>query len=324
VSAYCVPRLRPLIAIGVVASSLACGSDPTEDPSETGAGTEAPVGPFDTDIFIADLHWELGGLPSIGEPTNITRRPGYDNQPYWVPDGSGLWYTAIDELDGQADIWRYDLDGGRVTRVTASNPESEYSATPLPDGSGISTIRVEADETQRLWRFDTDGSNASVILEGVAPVGYHAWVDETTVVMFVLGSPATLQRGDTRTGRARVLAENIGRSIQPIPNSHDVSYVQRNEDGTTTIMRLPGNGGDALPLIDGIEGGDFHAWASDRVLLMAHESIVYAASPGMGSGWEPVADFSSLHLSISRLAVSPDRSQIAIVAEPSAIDLGGS
>ena len=241
-----------------------------------------------------------------------------------MPDGSGLWYTTVDEVAGQADIWRYELESGRVTRVTMSNPESEYSATPLPDGSGISTIRVEADSTQRLWRFDADGSNAAVLLEDVAPVGYHAWVDETTVVMFVLGSPATLQRADTRIGHATILAEDIGRSIQSIPNSFDVSYVQRHEDGTTTIMRLPGDGGDATPLIAGGENGDFHAWASDAVLLMAHESIVYASSPGTGGGWQPVADFSDLHLAISRLAVSADRSQIAMVAEPAAIDLGGS
>ncbi len=74
-----------------------------------------------------------------------------------------------------------------VTRVIASNPESEYSATPLPDGSGLSVIRVEADSTQRLWRFDMDGANGSVVLEDVAPVGYHAWADQRTLVMFVLG-----------------------------------------------------------------------------------------------------------------------------------------
>ena len=317
--------MRKLVGAGLIALAFGCGSGADGDPPESGAVTPAapPVAPLGADVFIAELHWEASGPPGIGQPTNLTRREGYDNQPYFVPDGSGLWYTAIDEHDGQADIWRYDFAEQRVTRVTASNPESEYSATPLPDGSGISTIRVEADSTQRLWRFNGDGTNASVLLDNVAPVGYHAWVDETTVIMFVLGSPPTLQRGDTRTGRAEVLAENIGRSIQPIPNSFDVSYVQGHEDGSTTIMRLPGDGSAAEELIEGVEGGDFHAWAPDGTLLMANEAVVYAWSVGAEAGWEPVADFSDLHIQISRLAVSQDGSQIAIVAEPALIEPSG-
>ena len=64
-----------------------------------------------------------------------------------------------------------------------------------------------------------------------------------------------------------------------------------------------------------VEGGDFHAWAPDGTLLMAHESIVYAWTPGVTDDWTPVADFSNLFLQITRLAVSPDGSQIAMVGE---------
>ena len=45
---------------------------------------------------------------------------------------------------------------GSTTRVT-NTPESEYSPTVTPDGAHISVIRVEADGTQRLWRFTIDG-----------------------------------------------------------------------------------------------------------------------------------------------------------------------
>jgi len=317
-------RLTALVGTGLVALSLWCDAGAEGDAPAFGASSVSPpLAPLDTDVFLAELHWETSGPPGIGQPTNLTHRPGYDNQPYFVPDGSGLWYTAIDEHDGQADIWRYDFGTQMVTRVTVSNPESEYSATSLPDGSGISAIRVEADSTQRLWRFDGNGENASVVLADVAPVGYHTWADEATIVMFVLGSPPTLQRADTRTGRAEVLTEDIGRSIQSIPNSSDVSYVQRHEDGSTTIMRLPGDGGPAVRLVDGVEGGDFHAWTPNGTLLMAHRAIIYAWSPEADTGWQSVADFSGLHLEISRLAVSPDGSQIAIVAEPAGIELGG-
>jgi Tol biopolymer transport system component len=302
-----------LIAVGLVGGIAACGSDDgAEQPDEV----FAPRGPFGADVFLADLTWDVTGRPSVSPPANLTQRPGYDNQPRFLPDGSGLWYTAVDDFDGQADIWRYDLNGGMVTRVTMSNPESEYSATPLPDGSGISAIRVEADSTQRLWRFDGDGSGASVVFPEVAPVGYHAWADQNTVIMFVLGDPPTLRRGDVRSGEAEVVAEDIGRSIQRIPDSNDVSYVQRHEDGSSTVMRLPGDGSAPAPVIEGVAGGDFHAWAPNGTLLMAHEAVIYALPAGSQESWEVVADFTELHITISRLAVSADGSQIALVGEP--------
>ena len=195
-----------------------------------------------------------------------------------------------------------------------SSPESEYSATPLPDGSGISVIRVEADSTQRLWRFDLDGANGAVILPNVAPVGYHAWVDESTLVLFVLGDPATLQRAEVLTGQTEVITRNIGRSIQRIPGSDDVSYAQVHEDGTATIMRLPSERTSPEPIAEAVSGGDFHAWAPNGSLLMASGSVVYAWSLSLDE-WMPIADFSDLNISISRLAISPDGTQIAMVAE---------
>lgn len=315
---------RTAAALLLAVALAACAGDAGSDDLEAGAGADAAaafVPPRDSDILVADLTTGPNGLPVIGQPVNLTQRPDYDNQPFFTPDGSGLWYTVNDPQSGQADIWRYDFATARVTPVTMSNPESEYSATPLPDGSGISTIRVEADSTQRLWRFDLDGSNPAVILPEVAPVGYHKWVGETTLVMFVLGDPATLQVGDVRTGQARVVTADIGRSIHNIPGTSDVSFVQRADDGSTTIMRLPGDGGDPVPITEAVGNGDFHAWTPDGVLLMANGPLVFARRDQPGATWEQVADFSELRITLSRLAVSPDGRQIAMVAELDRMDL---
>ena len=302
-------RLITAFVIGML-GTVACAPDADESMS----GISDFVPPRDTDVLIADLAFSPQGTPSIGTPTNLTQRPDYDNQPQFVPDGSGFWYTINDPQNDQADIWRYDFATAGVTRVTMSSPESEYSATPLPDGSGISVIRVEADSTQRLWRFDLDGANGAVILPNVAPVGYHAWVDESTLVLFVLGDPATLQRADVPTGQTEVITRNIGRSIQRIPGSDDVSYAQVHEDGTATIMRLPSERTSPEPIAEAVSGGDFHAWAPNGSILMASGSVVYAWSLSLDE-WMPIADFSDLNISISRLAISPDGTQIAMVAE---------
>ncbi|HXJ31465.1 MAG TPA: hypothetical protein VNG35_12540, partial [Gemmatimonadales bacterium] len=67
----------------------------------------APPGPPGTDIWVADLTIRDGRV-NVGKPLNVTARPGYDNQPAFLPDGSGFLYTRIG-ADGQADMWRYDF-----------------------------------------------------------------------------------------------------------------------------------------------------------------------------------------------------------------------
>ena len=39
-----------------------------------------------TDIYLARLTTEAGRV-TVGEPVNATKRPGYDNQPYFTADG---------------------------------------------------------------------------------------------------------------------------------------------------------------------------------------------------------------------------------------------
>jgi hypothetical protein len=51
---------------------------------------------------------------------------------------------------------------------------------------------------------------------------------------------------------------------------------------------------------------------------MASGSVVYAWSV-TSNEWTPIADFSDLNISISRLAISPDGAQIAMVAEIASI-----
>jgi len=157
-------------------------------------------GPPATDIYLAGLRVTRGRV-TVDAPVNVTARPGYDNQPCFLPDGRAFLYTSIRE-DSQADIYRYDIAGKTSTRLTTT-PESEYSPTPLPNGTGFSVIRVEADSTQRLWAFDADGSQPRLVLDSIKPVGYHAWGDDHTLVLFVLGAPPTLQIADARSAAAR-------------------------------------------------------------------------------------------------------------------------
>jgi len=273
--------------LGVAASALA----------------QAPPG---TDVFLVEVRREAGRL-TLGEPVNLTARPGYDNQPAFAEDREHLYYTAIG-ADGQADICRIRL-ADRSRRCWETTPESEYSAADAPMG-GVSVVRVERDSTQRLWRL-RDGGDPELLLPGLAPVGYYAWLDASRVVAFVLGTPPTLVLADLRTRDHRVLASDVGRSIQRAP-AGGISYLQR--DGAAWLVRRfdPGSGA-TLAVARGLDGSDFHAWLPDGTLLMAVRNKLFAWDKGQ---WQEVAAFAGrAHQQITRLATSPDGRWLAFVSQ---------
>lgn len=313
-------RTLPLVLGTATLLALGCGGD---DSSDTSAGVlperSGPIFPLDPDIWTAALVTGADGSLSVGPPAEAIQRMGYDNQPHFTPDGTGFWFTALDGHAEQTDIWLYDLSGS-VEQVTMSAPESEYSATPMPDGTAVSVVRVEADSAQRLWRIPLDGSEPSIILPGIEPVGYHAWIDAETVALFVLGDPPTLSVANVESGTARVVATRIGRSIRSIPGENAVSFVLIADDGTATLMRYDGASGSATPLVETIGNGEFHAWTPSGTVLMAQEAAIFAWTPGT-EGWTQIGDLSEHRVRVTRLAVSPDGTQIAIVVEPGEVTL---
>ena len=299
--------IRLLLAAALAAALAACSGPEDELPADT------PVtSPVETDIWLAEL-LDSGRRLRVGTPQNATDRPGYDNQPAFLPDNSGFLYTAVDQT-GQADTWRYELERGRKYRVTRT-AEGEFSPTPLPDG-GFSVVRVEADNTQRLWRFDADGANATLLLEDVKPVGYHAWLDEHRVGLFILGEPPTLAIADTRTGESRTVLSSIGRSLHRVPGEDRLSVLLKAADDDWRIVLVDPASGETTDAAPMLQPAEDYAWLQDGRLIMGRGSKLYLYEPGEDDGWHELADLAEHGITqITRIAVSPDASRIAFVVQ---------
>jgi hypothetical protein len=263
-----------------------------------------------SDIFVAPL--KIGkGRVSVGSLINITNRAGYDNQPSFTPDGRAILFTTIRE-DKQADTYRYDLNTGKTERLT-NTTESEFSPAIAPDGKTFCTVRVEADQAQRLWRFQADGSGPQLVLQAVKPVGYFAFANTHTVALFILGAPPSLQLADTRTGHAEIIASNIGRPIFKIPGRRAISFMAKEADGIWWIKELDPKTKQVKSIVKALEGSEYFAWTPQRILLMANGTKLFQCNnPWNGGEWQEIAD---LPRKISRLAVSPRGTQIAVVAD---------
>lgn len=278
----------------------------------TGESAEgSPGAPPATDIFL----FELGDLDDWEPepPLNITNRDGYDNQPSFLPDGSGLLYTSIRE--GQADVYRYSQADGSTHQVT-DTPESEYSPTPRRRGGAFTTVRVESDGSQRLWSFPLAAGEPRLVLEDVQPVGYHTWLSDYTVALFVLGDPPTLELVHLGTKTPRRLADGIGRSLHMVPENGHLSYVRKVGDRWFIGAYDPWSERE-LKLVETRPGSEDFTWTADGRILMGEDSKLYSYRDGPRAEvdpWVEIADLEDFGVrDITRLALSPDQRHLAVV-----------
>ena len=275
-------------------------------------GVMSQTTPPAADIYLVDLKMKNGQI-ELGKPMQMTEWRGYDNQPMFLPDGKSLFYTSIRD-DGQADIYQYKIAENAITNVTKTF-ESEYSATPTPDGKFFSVIRVERDSTQRLWKFPLAGGEPALVFENVKPVGYHTWGDANTVAMFVLGNPPTLQLGDARTGKAEVIEKNIGRSLHKIPKREAISFVHKVAENEWLIKQLDLKTRAISTLVKTLAGSEDYAWTPNGIVLMGKEAKLFQYDLKKNADWKEIADFSKAGWkSITRLVVSPKGDRLAVVA----------
>lgn len=263
-----------------------------------------------TDIFLVPLG--DGGRAVAGPPRNLTARDGYDNQPFWTADGRALWFSSVRE-GVQSDIYRVEVATGAVTRITTTAPESEYSPTLMPGGDALSVVRVERDSTQRLWRIPLGGGPESLLLEQVEPVGYHAWVDSVTLVLFVLGSPNSLQLANVTTGRADTVTTGVGRSLHRVPNAARASFVKVESREESWIMTLDPRTGVTERVVRLPAGVQDYAWLPDGSILIGEGGTLKRWQ--RGGDWMSIGEVSGVG-EITRLAVSPRGDAVAVVGVP--------
>ena len=287
----------------------------TPSPTPTPAAT-----PPASDIYIVDLKIKHSYKThadeiTLGDPKRITDFAGYNNQPSFMPDGKSILYTSI--RDKQADIYRYDIQTGATTRVT-NTPESEYSPTLMPDRKNISVVRVESDGTQRLWKFPLDGGPPSLVIEDIKPVGYHLWIDDHTLALFVLGGtgkPNFLELYDLTSHKSEFIAENPGRVLRRIPNQEKFSFVQKIAPDHWEIKAFDLRTRTSSSLTRTLPGVEDYAWLPGGLLLMGKESKLFTVLPLEGKNWSQLEDFTVPGLQgISRITVSPKGDRLAIVA----------
>lgn len=265
-----------------------------------------------TDIHLYDMSVKARTVV-LSKPRNITPHPGYDNQPYFHPTQPVLYYTASAE-GGRTDLRAYNYHTGQSQPITAT-PEREYSPTLTEDQQFLSCIIQRDNGQQDLGKYPLAGGPATVLIDNLK-VGYHAWIDRSRLLVYVLATPTNeLHDYDLATGRDTIVARNIGRSLKRIPNQSAISFLEQMPEGKWLIRRFDTQTRVITTLAPALEGSEDLAWTRNGLLLMSNGDRIYCRKPGARGSWQPVTmKGAALPLKkASRLATNPASDRLAVV-----------
>ena len=264
-----------------------------------------------SEIYLFDLKSKKGEV-TIANPINITNHKGYDNQPFFDGEHSLVYYSSFNE-DGRSDIKTYSYKK-KETKSFTTTQEREYSPTLTPDKHFISCIIQRDNNAQDLGKYPVGGGTPDIIIDNLI-VGYHSWMDNSHLALFILGDPNTLHLYQLPTREDTVLANNIGRSLHKIPGVRAFSFVHKVSEKDWQIKKVDMSTLKISTITATLPGQEDIAWTVDGLLLTSNGEKVFVFNLGKDSSWREATIKAGKQLlkGVTRLAVSQSGDKLAVV-----------
>lgn len=267
------------------------------------------------DLFLFDLSKKSNGVFALANGKNITKRAGYDNQPYFSAGGKSLVYTS--NRGKETDIYEYELQTGKTAQLTNTPERPEFSPIPNADNTAFTVVTENTNPNQTVWRIDKATGQATWALASHEPVGYYVfnkrgeallWLRYAYVVQFVHPAKNLSKFVVDRAAPSRPLL---------VPGTDNFSFVHWQGDGETWIKMFNPDDSSITPLAPTTVGTQIdYCWSADGVLLMGNGSKLFQWKPKQSTEWQEVADLAQSGVQdITRMIVSPDNTKIVIVGK---------
>jgi hypothetical protein len=266
----------------------------------------------ETDVYLVDINETAEGL-SFDNFRNISNNEGYDNQPYFKDDTTLLYAR---NNGGQTDISVYNLPENAERFFNVKTEGGEYSPQPFPNSSGITAVQLDPDGKQRLYRYYEKGNFDELIPDLV--VAYYTIYDKNTVVSSIIeDDDLHLVVYDFKEKKYYKLLKGSGRSIHVVPNTEATSYTAKNEEGNFDVYQLDMGKLESFFVCQLPIGIQDYIWMNDSKIIIGSGAQLFLYDLFGNGDWNKIADFSEHNITnITRLAMSPEGTKLALVAEP--------
>ncbi|HMQ08110.1 MAG TPA: hypothetical protein PKC30_12480 [Saprospiraceae bacterium] len=231
---------------------------------------------------------------------------GYNNQPYFVTENE--LYISSNAFDTSGmEIVFLNLSRKNVYRVTDTY-EKEFSPTLSPSGKHISCIRIEKNERdQSLWLYPIDRSFAGHrLFPGLENVGYHIWIADDELVLFLVGNPNQLVLANIKTEEVTQFQTHIGRCFK-LNGNGELLFVHKLSPSAWYLKSYDFSTGTSTLITSTLPGKEDFEILPDGSILMGSDSSLYRYKKNY-SGWQWVDDLTDSGISnITRLTLSAGR-----------------
>lgn len=266
-----------------------------------------------TEVYVMDLKFDYN-IFEISNFENISNNKGYDNQPSFYSNDI-IAYARNNEK--ATDIALYSLSGKEIIWQNNQTNGGEYSPTKIPNSKHIAAVRLDSSGLQRLYKYHYKTKESSLLINDLQ-VAYYAFYNHKTLVASVLsGSNLDLVVSNFTKNKVDTILTKVGRSIHKVPNTKNtMSYTVVNEEKNMDIYQLDMDSLESFFVAQLPIGIQDHIWLDEATMLIGSNDKLYLLDLFGNGDWKLVADLSNHHIKeISRLAISPDKSKLAIVAE---------
>ena len=260
----------------------------------------------DTEIFLFDISTTAKG-DTLTNKKNISNNLGYDNQPQFLAKDV-LIYDGT--RNGQTEIIKYTR--GITKQFNNTTKGGEYSPQYMVGKRGISAVRLDPNGLQRLYSYLPRQDKTSVLIKD-AVVAYYTWAAKDLIVgAAIVDENLHLVVYNLQNNTAHDLEIPVGRSFHKIPGTQRISFIDTSTE-IRTVKSIDPKTNEIKFIAELPKGVEDINWLPDGKLLASKGSTLYCKIEN--TPWEVYHAFEDEELQdISRFAISPNGSQIAIVA----------
>lgn len=263
----------------------------------------------ETEVWMADFK-NVFRKPSLLSLSYLSgfHRATYNNQPSFH-DYNEIYISSAKSLSDKTDLCALNIKDKTWRKVTQTPLISEFSPTPLVPKQALSCVRIEEDGSdQSLWLYPLDRSHMGRrLLTQYSNVGYHTWVNENEVAVYLVSEPHILKKIHIQTGEESIVGEKIGRCTKTDTDGF-IYFVQKNSETVwsltkfdpdqkiwTTIIKMP------------YQSEDFDI-TPQGIFITAKGSRLYSYDPKKNENWQILYDFQAYGLRhIERPVILRDR-----------------
>jgi len=260
-----------------------------------------------TEVYLFNLNFSDQEF-KLSDPINISNNEGYDNQPSFLLNEKSVLFSS--NRNGQTDVVKYDIES-KSSSILTNSEGSEYSPMQTPDLDYYSCIILEQNGQQLLWKYPF-GQGQPEKVNPELKVGYHVWRNKNELYVFVLEEDGN-NLYKIKNNEIIPMFKSIGRSLNFSVDRDELAFIQKDSAGNKIMLHNPNNDKTRF-LTNGIEGSEDFCWLDKNTLIMGNGSKLYKFNIKKSKSWVEVFDLSFFNLDdVTRLAVSPDKSNIVLV-----------